>query len=580
MSNNINPSIQILPVEIFHRIFDSLDVQTILFSIRPVNQLFRALVNSYDRYNLDFKSISKSNFHLLCRSINPQNVISLKLCDDEYTPNQIALFISSFRLRQLTRLHSITLFGIEEFQLNMILKRINLNLLTSFSLNIRQYDNRRKKTTSNFLSLILGQSNIRKIELNIKNDRISSILWPVNSRIRYLIIDSEISLDNMLTIFSCSPQLHTLILKQNLPNLIKNMKQTCSFSQLTSLTIEQLDVTIDQLELFLLLTPSLIYLKLIGEQCELDGKRCEQFIQINLPYLNNFEFFIDIIKLVPQTQEDIELIIESFRNSFWIEYKKWFVACQLKSNALHRIQIYSIPICKYVLQYELDSNYIYRSNSTILLNNDLFTIKNVNELVLPLKLSTYGIVKEELTRNNSMFPNVTKINLMIERQSPMSSLDFLTSIINVSKLVEVKLESYCFNQDNQNLLVKIISILKQAYSLSSLIVQSRYGKYRLYPFLNRLCSKIPRQTKCLQIPINQLNQIEIIFKRCQNLSVVRFEITRSKFSQQVIDWFNQNTMNSTFRRHNGCDIVWIGKKINHIKDSHKRIKLDENQFDS
>ncbi|CAF1489447.1 unnamed protein product [Rotaria sordida] len=151
MSNNTNPSIQILPVEIFHRIFDSLDVQTILFSIRPVNQLFRALVNSYDRYNLDFKSISKSNFHLLCRSINPQNVISLKLWDDEYTPNQIALFISSFRLRQLTRLHSITLFGIEEFQLNMILKRINLNLLTSFSLNIRQYDNRRKKTTSNFL---------------------------------------------------------------------------------------------------------------------------------------------------------------------------------------------------------------------------------------------------------------------------------------------------------------------------------------------------------------------------------------------------------------------------------------------
>ncbi len=79
MTNNPRLSIENLPVELFHRIFDNLDAQTILFSLRPVCRLFRSIVNSYDRYNLNFKTISKCNFHRLCRLIHPQHLISLTL---------------------------------------------------------------------------------------------------------------------------------------------------------------------------------------------------------------------------------------------------------------------------------------------------------------------------------------------------------------------------------------------------------------------------------------------------------------------------------------------------------------------
>ncbi|CAF3018815.1 unnamed protein product [Rotaria sp. Silwood2] len=75
--------------------------------------------NTNDRYFLDFKSISKTNFHLFCRLINPQNVMSLRFCDNEHTSNQIGLFISLIRLRQFTRLDSIIFLGIGEFQLNI-----------------------------------------------------------------------------------------------------------------------------------------------------------------------------------------------------------------------------------------------------------------------------------------------------------------------------------------------------------------------------------------------------------------------------------------------------------------------------
>ncbi|CAF4140785.1 unnamed protein product, partial [Adineta steineri] len=100
------------PVEILYRIFDNLDSETILLSIRPVCRLFRAVVNTYNRYIYNFESISKSNFYLQCRLIRPENVISLILSNNEQIPDQISLFMSSVRLRQMTRLQSITFIGI------------------------------------------------------------------------------------------------------------------------------------------------------------------------------------------------------------------------------------------------------------------------------------------------------------------------------------------------------------------------------------------------------------------------------------------------------------------------------------
>ncbi|CAF1104696.1 unnamed protein product [Rotaria sordida] len=586
MSSNIIPSIDILPVEILHRIFDNLDAQTILFSIRPVCRLFRAVVNTYDRYVFDFKFISKSNFHLLCRLINPQNIISLTLRDNEYTLDQIALFISLVRLRQLTRLHSITFFDIEEFQLNMILKRINLNLLTSFSLNIRKHDDRRKKTTLSFLSSIMAQSSLRKVELNMKSDRISNISWPLNCRITCLTINEHIPFDDLCRILSCSPQLHTLILRQNLSIMINKMILPSSFPQLTSLTIEQLNITIDKLESFLSLTPSLVYLKFIGEGSVFDGKRWEQFIQINLSHLDTFEFFINIEMLTGQTREDLELLIEPFRSPFWIEYKKWFIACEFSMDPPYRIQIYSIPICKSVLHYKLDSEKFFISTSSMSLYHDPSILNNIKEINLSLKMPiSDAIIQEALKRTSPLFPKVTKLHIDVSmdyrRKNPLASIKFLTSIIDVSQLVEVKLESYCFGKDRKMILFDMMTIIEQSYNLSSLIIHSRLSKYELYPFLDNLCSVIPRRIKHLQIPINRLDQIKIILERCQDLSVVQFAITRSKFSEEVIQWFTQNTIDSTFRRRDECNIIWIGKKTNEISINHKRMKLtDDNQFNS
>ncbi|CAF4083441.1 unnamed protein product [Rotaria sordida] len=393
-------SIETLPVELFHCILDNLDTETIVFSVQHVCRLFRSFVNTYDRYILNLISISKRNFHLLCRLIHPHHVISLKLSNEERIADQIDLFISLIRLRQFTRLYSITLLDIKECQLNFILKRINLNLLTSFSFNIKRYDDRRIQTTNKYLRSIVSQLNFRKMEFNLKNERISKFLWPCNCSIQYLIINENISMNNLSNILQCSPHLHKIILKQELEDIITNVSLKSTrpiyFPQLTSLTMEKYSMTIGELESFISLTPSLVYLKLIGGQYIFDGKRWEQFIEINLPNLDKFEFYFDYWSLEKKTSEDLELIIASFRTSFWIEHKKWFVACAYDNTRSNIIHLYSIPICKSYLNYNIELYKNALCNSTTITSNHQCIYNDVNSLCLYLNKVLANYIQEKV----------------------------------------------------------------------------------------------------------------------------------------------------------------------------------------
>jgi hypothetical protein len=148
MSDDSISSLQILPVEILHHILDKVDAYTILFSFRNTCRRFRAVVNSYDRYVLNFQSISKPDFDLVCHLIDPTRVTSLILSEDGETFNQIELFLSRFHLQQFNRLRSLSLFISEEEHLKPIVERFKIRSLESFSLKIERSDNRRKTTTA------------------------------------------------------------------------------------------------------------------------------------------------------------------------------------------------------------------------------------------------------------------------------------------------------------------------------------------------------------------------------------------------------------------------------------------------
>ena len=384
MSNASVPSLSLFPVEILHRIFDGLDASTIVLSLRCTCRRLKAVVDTYDRYAVDFRSCSKSDFQRLCRLVDPRKVVSLVLSPTDETLDQMELFISSFRARQFSRIRSLTLNGIGEIHLKNILKRFCIPSLVSFSITFGKYDERCLSTKALLVSII-SQANLRHLDLELRLYRMREIKWPAQCMIRYLKLGPCENFDQIFTILGCSPYLQTLIV--NFSNylsdaIVLSNSPAKSFQQLTSLTLEHLNMSTKNLELFLSLMTSLTHLKLIGSGQYSNGNRWEQFIQANLPFLNKFEFFIEERKTLDFTLSDVESIIASFQTPFWLEHKKWFFTCEYNIDNPRLIKLYSIPICTPSLTYEPESKKIVLSSFNQINNNDMSIMDNVNTLHL------------------------------------------------------------------------------------------------------------------------------------------------------------------------------------------------------
>ncbi|CAF1416602.1 unnamed protein product [Rotaria magnacalcarata] len=95
MSTTNKSRLEALAIEVIYRIFDYLDAETILFSLRCVSKQLYSVAITYNRYELDFRYMLKSDLPVIARIINPENVVSITLSDELRTKNQIKLFFFS-----------------------------------------------------------------------------------------------------------------------------------------------------------------------------------------------------------------------------------------------------------------------------------------------------------------------------------------------------------------------------------------------------------------------------------------------------------------------------------------------------
>lgn len=182
-----------------------------------------------------------------------------------------------------------------------------------------------------------------------------------------------------------------------------------------------------------------------------------------------------------------------------------------------------------------------------------------------------------------LFPKVTEIELKCCNYWPASSLQSLSLIIDLSRIVVMKISGYNFHQYIQNIWMHISSFINQVHNLSSLIINSDLSICDSSRMIENIHSIIPHHIKCLQIPIDNLNQIKPILERCENLSTIIFDIEDVKFSNEIIQWFAENTINTTFQAIYRRVTVWLGRiNIQLTEDNYnsKRIKLTDNCSDS
>lgn len=384
-----------LPVEILHRIIDYLDVPTIFLSVSKVCVHLRAISHTYNRYQLNFTSISKSSFHQICHPIEPMNILSLKLSDDNTTPGQIRLFLSLFQMDQFTRLSSLALLGIDDRDLYKVLHAGITSTLTSFTIHWREAHCPTIESM-NLLSLFLHQLNLEKLELKTNSYALEEMLWPVQCTLTHLTL-TYVTQKHFCTLLRQTPNLKILML--NHCSLHKREEEIMTLSepifceQLTSLILLDSRISILGLTSILSLTPSLIYLKIICSPDPFDtiadGSRWEEFIRTNLLSLQKFEFFFTNIYNVYYDLRDVQRLISRFQTSFWLEEKHWFVTCDY-INYLNQVMLYTIPLCNTDFTFECQANRISCSNFDTI-PNDLITTDNVQTINLTLTKLMAGI---------------------------------------------------------------------------------------------------------------------------------------------------------------------------------------------
>lgn len=348
MEINSSADFDRLPVELLLHILTYLDTETILCSLRYVCQRFYRITNVYNRYELNCQALNKWTFYRYCRIIQPENIYSLNLSDDDQTPGQIALFFSFFHLKQFEHLQKLTLLEIDDIHLNLIAKDLAILPLKSLTIQSQTCSTWSNENLS-CLSTILEQSSLKHLTLGIWCFEIYEFLWPNQCSLQYLHISNRLTYEQYCLILDQCFLLEIFIIKDVLWN-DTNTIQCNQYRQLKSLTLEDNRMDIFKLERFLLLTPALRYLKVIGMAYLHDCYRWEKILRIKLPYLDRFEFFFLSWRSVDYNLSDMQFLIRPFQTSFWVENKQWIVNCDYNPNPVE-MMLYSIPICKPFFQY-------------------------------------------------------------------------------------------------------------------------------------------------------------------------------------------------------------------------------------
>lgn len=165
-----------------------------------------------------------------------------------------------------------------------------------------------------------------------------------------------------------------------------------------------------------------------------------------------------------------------------------------------------------------------------------------------------------ISSNDPVFPEVKEMNLEFYEQWPLFTLDKLSILVDISRLVRLTIHSNYFNEYNEKIWSDIEHFLKQATNLSDLVIQTSFDTHHSDRTIESLSTLLPCHIKHLEISIQNLKQIQAILCNCQQLSTITLNNYETKLYDEMIQWFEDNTIHSTCRISHGMISVWLGKR--------------------
>jgi hypothetical protein len=337
-------SLDTLPVELVHRIFDFCNTQTILGSIRCVCRYLYASVNAYNRFELRFDSNSTSDFQSICGIIPMESVTSLNIISGNVS--EIRNFYRFSKVHRFTRLRSLNLHHATYEVLKRFFSKIVFDSLVSLSITSSESY---RIGTWTVISSMIAKLKPRKLCLHDFNHRNELISWSVDFKLEHLEVGT-CRFDQYITILNSLPYLRIIsindcIMQDNNDTIAVNLKSTLCPS-LVSLTIRDYSLSKSQFELLVSMTPKLVHLKLVSRSRRIsdymfDGSYWENYISTELPSLNRFVFFFSGHKSTDNVKS-LNLFIAPFRSQFWIKQKHWLISCVYVPKR-HEFWLYTTP---------------------------------------------------------------------------------------------------------------------------------------------------------------------------------------------------------------------------------------------
>ncbi|CAF1165193.1 unnamed protein product [Adineta steineri] len=327
-------NLECLANEILLDLFEYFKIEDLFHTFYNVNYRFNILLlKCFHSYHLDFQSVSKSDFHVICTKYLPlirNQIISLRFSDDDNTPVQskyILIYFPSFL--QLSHLRALSFYCINSSNLmeRLIIEWHQLPYLTNLSIINCNFT--LKIDFHTIINSIWSLNYLVYCYLNGIYGTWTNFIAPdvTSLSMQYLLFESGcMDWDVLLKLLKNTPYLRSLN-----TNIIDYSEPGKELSLNTTFTLTRLNVymrvTTSTL-FFWKYLPNLSHLTVHMERFYLDGKQWEYIIQTYLPKLKIFRLYMDLAADdCNQIEEYVDRLLNSFRSSFWLEEHQWYVRC-------------------------------------------------------------------------------------------------------------------------------------------------------------------------------------------------------------------------------------------------------------
>ena len=469
---------EFLATELLFDAFEYLSSMDLFHAFNGLNARFDSLLIDFFRTKkqIDFRYAWKEDLTLIRRRYFPSfidQIQSIYLSDNDTSPHGIDFFLS--RLYPLHRFENLTCISLEN--------------ISSFDKCLRILDDLQPMAC--LTTLYLKQCSFRA-DFKLIVSLIDKV-WTL-AHLTHCYLDMTWTSHSHFTpptIISCS--IESLIIRgvqclaSNLPLLYDHTPHLSYlsvdiwdpyndsmslFSPMITLTTFRMQCQDSSVSLASLFRPMSQLKRLIFESdtMRMDGHEWEILLSRSLPQLRDFELKTQIdLSTRPDTDMEIDRMIDSYRTRFWIDDHRWFIRCYWNRDSDdHILRLHTVPSHFDHFVLNLDENFVMKSTCP-----DDSPSHVHYDYVTRLTCSSSGFNQAHPTLN-ICFPHLRSLTLTLPRihsfHALVPRLDNLTSLkVRMSNGFEYDNDDHGDGGDD---LSQLQDILDQSSRLVTLIFQS------------------------------------------------------------------------------------------------------------